>query len=313
VAPAAASPIISWEYDQVQPAITHNPQAAEHLVVWEDRHWGDDWDIYGRLIADNGAALGGHFGITADDNKPQLAPDVTYNVANDEFLVVWEHAHSTDDHDIYARRVNREGTLLGSAIPVTTLTNYESNPAVAYNSDTNQYLVVWEHLFEGRRHGIYGRRLAADGTRLGEPIPIDTSSPWLSASMVAYDAQAPTVAYGSVSDQYLVAWQDKAPEKADYDITPRRIGANGALVGDEIAISTWEYDQAKPRLTFNNRANEFLVVWEDHHWGWGEDSDIYGQRVNANGTLAGGNFGISWDGSIARVRTWLTSGRPTST
>lgn len=300
MASAAASPIITWEYDQVQPAIAHNPQAAEYLVVWEDHHWGGDWDIYGRLIADNGAALGGHFGISSDDPKPQLAPATAYNFSNDEFLVVWEHAHSAEDHDIYARRLNREGVLVGGAIPVTTLTNFESNPAVAYNSANNEYLVVWEHLFEGQRYGIYGRRLAADGTRLGEPIPIDTSSLFPRATMVPYDALAPAVAYGSVSGQYLVVWQDKSPEKADYDITGRRIGADGSLVGDEIAISTWEYDQVKPRLAFNNRANEFLVVWEDHHWGWGEDWDIYGQRVHANGTLAGGNFGISWDGSNHR-------------
>jgi len=118
--------------------------------------------------------------------------------------------------------------------------------------------------------------------------------------MVAYDALAPAVAYGPVNNQYLVVWQDKYPEKVDYDITARRVGDDGSLVGSEITISTWEYDQVKPRLAFNGAANEFLVVWEDHHWGWGEDWDIYGQRVHASGTLIGGNFGISWEGANHR-------------
>jgi len=109
------------------------------------------------------------------------------------------------------------------------------------------------------------------------------------------------VAYGSASGQYLVVWQDKDPPKADYDVTARRVGDDGSLVGDEIPISTWEHDQVKPRLAFNSQANEFLVVWEDHHWAWGDARDIHGQRVRANGTLAGANFGISWDGANARL------------
>jgi hypothetical protein len=225
---------------------------------------------------------------------------VAYNHTNSEFLVVWEYEYSPDDHDIFARRVANDGTLIGGEILITNLTNFESNPAVAYNPANNEYLIVWEHLFEGRRHGIYGRRVAANGTLLGEPIAIDTSSPWLSALTVAYDALAPAVAYGWAYGQYLVVWQDKYPEKVDYDITGRRVGNDGSLVGGEIAISTWEYDQVKPRLAFNSASNEFLVVWEDHHWGWGEDWDIYGQRVHASGTLIGGNFGISWEGANHR-------------
>jgi len=126
------------------------------------------------------------------------------------------------------------------------------------------------------------------------PIEIDSSS-MLASALVPYDALAPAVAYGSTAGQYLVAWEDKAPEKVDYDITARRVGNDGSLVGNEIAVSAWEYDQLKPQLAFNSAANEFLVVWEDHHWAWGEARDIYGQRVSGSGALAGGNFAISWE------------------
>jgi hypothetical protein len=32
--------------------------------------------------------------------------------------------------------------------------------------------------------------------------------------------------------------------------------------------------------------NEFLVVWEDHYWGWGNSRDIFGLRFKADGGLA---------------------------
>jgi hypothetical protein len=299
---AAASPIISWEWDQIKPAVAYNSQANQYVVVWEDHHWGlgENWSIYGRRVGTDGAPIGGLISISYHGANHVLAPDVVYNPASGEFLVVWEYEHSAADHDVYARRVAGDGTLIGDEFVISNLSNWESNPAVAYSTASNQYLVVWEHLFEGQRHGIYGRRVSASGALLGAPIAIDTSS-LLASALVPYDALAPAVAYGSASGQYLVVWQDKGPPKVDYDITARRVGNDGSLVGDEIAVSTWEYDQVKPRLAFNHAANEFLVVWEDHHWGWGEDWDIYGQRVRANGTLAGANFGISWDGPKARL------------
>jgi len=157
---AAAAPIITWEYDQVQPAMAYGSQTDQYLVVWEDHHWGwgNDWDIYGRFVGADGVPLGSHFGISWEGDKHRMAPDVAYNSANGEFLVVWEYEYSPDDHDIYARRVASDGTLVGNEFIITNLANFESNPAAAYNTANNEYLIVWEHLFEGRTHGIYGRR-----------------------------------------------------------------------------------------------------------------------------------------------------------
>lgn len=336
-APASPSPIISWEYDQVQPAITHNLSAGEYLAVWEDHHWGwgADSDIYGRRVGGDGTPLGGQFGVSWEGNNHRLAPDVTYHPTLGEYLVVWEYEFSASDHDIYARRVASNGTLIGNELPIATTGQSESNPVVTYNSQDDEYLVVWE-----RREGsgetshidIYGQRLDAAGSPQGGLIAIATG---------LLDEHAPAVAYDSANNQYLVVWQELGPAAeasnelpacygkpaeagcldADpvrfnalslpagefirrlifqYNLYGQRVAANGSLTGDQIPISTWENDQVKPRLAHNSAANQFLVVWEDHHWGWGGDSDIYGQRVNANGTLAGPNFGIAWDGEKLR-------------
>jgi len=306
----APAPIIAWEYDQLHPATAFNAQTHEYLVVWEDHHWGwgADWDIYAQRLTSGGAPSGGTFGIAWEGEKHRLAPDVAFNSTRGEWLAVWELEYSPDDHDIYGRRVGRDGALIGGEIAIARLTAFESNPSVAYNAADDEYLIVWEQLAELGRHDIYAQRLSGDGTPQGRSIAIDTGGfapPELapgeaSASLLPYDALAPAVAYDSLNRRYLVAWQDKYPTKSDYDILARRIGRDGSLLGDEIAICTWEYDQVKPRLAFNSTAGEFLAVWEDHHWGNGADWDIYGQRVLASGALAGGNFGISWDGSQHR-------------
>ena len=104
-APTAGSAIVSWEYDQIRPEAAYGSSASQYLVVWEDHHWGwgDDWDIYGQRVNASGALVGSIFGISWDDSKHRLAPDVAYNAADDEFLVVWEYAYSETDHDILDR------------------------------------------------------------------------------------------------------------------------------------------------------------------------------------------------------------------
>jgi len=292
--PAAASTVVSWEYDQLKPAVAYSPQSQNYLVVWEDHHWGsgNDWDIYSRLVNNADVPVGSALDITSSYGNKQLAPDVAYNPSSGEFLVVWEDEFATTDHDIYAQRLGSDGSVLGGRITVTTLNNLESNPAVAYNAATNEYLIAWEHRTgsdEFAQEDIYGQRVAAAGVLMGSPVAIDTGSS---------DQLAPAIACGS-SGECLVVWQDH-DSSADFDIRGRRVGSDGGLIGSKIAISTWEYDQVKPRLAYNGAANQFLVVWEDHHWGFGSDWDVYGQRVNANGTLAGGNFAISWLGTNHR-------------
>ena len=122
MASVAASPIITWEYDQVQPAIAYGLEAGQYLVVWEDHHWGwgGDWDIYGRRVGADGTPIGGHFAISWEGNKHRLAPDVAYHPAIGEYLVVWEYEYSLDDHDIYARRVASDGALIGGELPIST-------------------------------------------------------------------------------------------------------------------------------------------------------------------------------------------------
>jgi hypothetical protein len=62
-------------------------------------------------------------------------------------------------------------------------------------------------------------------------------------------------------------------------------------------IIGWEYDQINPSTAFSTQSGLFLVVWEDHHWGYGAIWDIYGRMVNLKGEPVGEPFGIAWNDS----------------
>jgi len=81
------------------------------------------------------------------------------------------------------------------------------NPAVAYNSRDDQYLVVWRgddnsgEMVEGESE-IFGQRVdGASGAEIGDDFRISDMG---SDGDPAYDAFAPAVAYNSQAGHYLV-------------------------------------------------------------------------------------------------------------
>ena len=213
--------------------------------------------------------------------------------------MVWQHEDLTGDYNIYAQRVG-VGGLVGSQIYLTLNENDDINPAVAYNHAAQEFMVVWERRIGsgGSAQGdIIAQRMNTDGSLAGSQIIIDNET---------VDESKPAVSTweNSTWSGYLVAWQDKA---TDYDIHAHQVSNMGTLIGSELSVVTWANDQLKPSIAC---AEKCLLVWEDHHWSYGEYWDIYGQRymLNTSGLLQldGGNIGIGWDGEDYRVDPVVT-------
>lgn len=295
--PAAAqtegTPITPWAKDQILPRAAYSPVADRYLVVWEYAYLESDHDIHARQVGSDGTPIGDWRLGVATSGVYQSHPDVACHLTNGECLVVWEYELSASNRDIHAYRVNSSGGLVGIELSVATSADNERRPAVAYNALSHEYLVVYErHIVSDELdyYNIYGQRLAADGGLVGGPIAIAAD---------VRDQQHAAVAVGS---DYLVVWQMKQPADAGYGIYGQRLAGNGSQVGGPIGISTWEEDQFLPRLAYNSQSHNYLVVWEDHHWGPANGWDIYGQMVNDDGTLTGTHLPISGDGERSRTR-----------
>jgi hypothetical protein len=68
-----------------------------------------------------------------------------------------------------------------------------------------------------------------------------------------------------------------------------------------VPIIAWEYDQLRPAVAASEQASLNLVVWEDHHWGFGADWDIYGRLMGSDGVPVGSAFGIAFAGEKQRL------------
>jgi len=309
-------------YGAQDPAVAYSSTENEYLVVWA----GDDnagtlvngeYEIYGqRVEATTGTQIGGDLRLSAmgpdgNANYDAYAPAVAYNPTNSEYLVVWRGDNDSgalvdEEFEIYGQRLNAAtGAELTADLRLSDMgpdgdANYDAwEPAVAYNSTSDQYLVVWRGdddtgALVDEEFEVYGQRLnAASGVPLGaNDFRLSDVGPDGNAD---YDAYEPTVAYNSTSNQYLVVWRGDDDTGAlvdgEYEIWGQRVdGATATELGGDVRLSDMgpdgnvNYRAAVPAVAYSGRDSEYLVIWsgDDNTGGLVDnENEIWGQRVDA--------------------------------
>jgi len=218
-------------------AVAYNNADNEYLVVWYgDDTTNDEDEIYGqRLNAATGAAVGTNdfrisdMGPDGDSDYDAEAPAVACNSTNNEYLVVWQGDENTaplvnQELEIFGQRLAASGTQVGSNDfrisdmgPDGDTAYIGAFPAVAYNSASNEYLVVWwgddnRAPLVDQEDEIFGQRLdAATGAEVGSN---DFRLSDMGPNGPVFFAEYPAVAYNSANNEYLTVWDgddDTAP------------------------------------------------------------------------------------------------------
>lgn len=307
------------------PAVVYNPTDNEYMVVWsgtDDRAGltADEYEIYGQRIS---AATGVEVG--ADDFRiSDMGPDggadydafdpaVAYNSVDREYLVVWSADDDAiglaqDEREIWGQRLTPTGSEVGGNDfrisemgPEGDPGWFGAEPAVAYNSTNNEYVVVW--LGTDDRPGmvyqqeIYGQRLTG-GT--GAPIGIDDFrvSDAGPDDDYSWSVSSPVIAYNGAANEYLTVWSGDDDVTAEVEIHGQRLaGLDAAEVGtNDFRISNtgpsgnYSYAAYLPSIAWNARGDQYLVVWEA--WLF-TDQEIFGRRLSGAGAAIGADFQIS--------------------
>ncbi len=207
-------------FQQVRADLVCNPAQDECLALFRDARdaslgSGSNNDIYGQRLSCVGETLlRDDIPITVQySEKPggnkQNAPVGAYNDRADQYMIVWQDerndddASSAGDHgDIYGQLLSGVGRRLNTGIniniPITTATGHQEQPAIAYSTRDNLYLVVWAD-YRGADADIYGQVLLPSGFPIGPEIVISDATG---------DQVAPAVAYNQSTGQFLIVWQD---------------------------------------------------------------------------------------------------------
>ncbi len=240
--PVGSEITISTAMNSGAPSVSYNSNTNQYLVVWRDFRNGN-YDVYGQLINANGTLSGNNIEISTATGA-QYFPSVVYNVNTNQYLVVWMDSRGGAEWDIYGQLINADDTLAGINFSISTATNNQSNPAIAYNSTANQYLIVW-HDDRNGNYDIYGQIVEADGGLSGTNFALTTS-----INTSGY----PSIAYNSLTNQYLVVWQEYVSE---YSIRGQFLTSTGLLAGTDFLISNAD----SPYGVANTIKGNYLIVF----------------------------------------------------
>jgi hypothetical protein len=150
-------------------------------------------------------------------------------------------------------------------------------PDVAYNSQDDEYLVVFEWPdASGSGRDIASIRVDANGQAALSPNGVAINS--------AYTDTHPAVAYNPTNNTYFVAWERSPGSDGNKDIVRVVLNASGAVSGTEYIVVDWNGDQRFPDVAYSAVDDRYLVVWEDHYPYLTDGPDIYGASFDGLGS-----------------------------
>lgn len=221
-----------------------------------------------------GAPLGYSFEIANETGHLSNA-SVAWDTQHQEYLAVWQSNPPQEQH-IYAERVSPSGALLGRFTISAPGAATRRNPDLAYNSQQDTFLVVWEQ-FDGTYYNIRARIYHPNGA-IGNEF-------YLGGGAGLRNRYKPRVAYASTSDKFLVVWESTVVAALSTDIEAQVVTGAGALEGGNflVATGTTQLSYSEPDLAYNRSRNEYLVAWVRDMTP--PNLDIFGRRVTRDGIV----------------------------
>jgi hypothetical protein len=279
---------------QDHPRVAVNPSGA-FVVVWSARRSGAPQDVphvYGRLFADNGAALGERFRLGAGYGLAQTEPVVARG-ADGRFVVAWteddgrldpQGAHTTD---VLARRFGANGHPLALEWTAIGGNQYQLAPAVSVNA-AGTFVVAAEEDF-GSHAQVYAAGYAPDGT-----IQRFVYVPHYWQSAAGSAARTPAVAM-QPDGGFTLVWADSVGDRAAGVLGPDKPGIVAMQMdnnpsnpfGLPLNINTTVHDvQSEPAVAAAPDGG-FVVTWTSAGGQDGDGRGVFAQRFGANGQKIG--------------------------
>ena len=255
-APIGSSfPISGPGNNQWDPAVAYDPVHDRYLVIWTFDYSGDgtDTDILGRFIPWDGPLPSEPVFVVDEALSMQRGSALAYNPETLEFLAVWQDNEEAGPYWILGRRFSADGSNASSTFNIIDGPLDTFSPKVAWNSETSEYLVVYDQPNAGGGSDVYGTRLAADGGAIPPAIGI---AGWPGGE---WD---PDVA--ACRGDFLVVWVASvgANEDDDTEVYARAVtgdGSVGIIVADLPGDFTNERD---PAVACNEGGGEVFVTWQ---------------------------------------------------
>ncbi len=151
------------------PRTVFNTKTKQILVVWE-KHPGNHpgHSLWGRLLNPSGKPSGSEFVIV--DGPNTYGPSLTYNVQQNEYLLVYANEFPNHSFSLFAQRLNARGIRAGTPVRISPENEAgigvnNDRPLVTWNARTGNYNIFWQKDFNSNStatvmEGLYGAVLS---------------------------------------------------------------------------------------------------------------------------------------------------------
>ncbi|MBU1164070.1 prepilin-type N-terminal cleavage/methylation domain-containing protein [Patescibacteria group bacterium] len=289
--------------DQSWPKITLNTAKDRAYIAWEDER-NDNGDIYIikydisseetplSVVAEFDPAIK----VNSDSIGSAQEKPVVANDTDDNIYVVWEDDRNFN-YDIYAQKLNSDGTKLWSDTKINSDSGAsQENPDIALDSSDNLY-VVWQDFRSDNDYDIYIQKYDSSGNRLWALEDIKVNSDSSDASQ-----ENPVIAVydpGTPADiRIYVVWQDYRNSNSDIYMQIFDYNGNKQLDYD-LNIGNGSADQENPDIIISPITGFPTITWQDNTNGdWDIIAAQYGDTIENGGNVANVAFDMSGSKTI---------------
>jgi len=279
------------------PDVAYDPINNRYFVVWNDENSGgsSDYDLSGRFIPWDGPNANlKEFKIDSRQANT-VKPQVVYNTADREFLVIWTEQTSTTLNTSGVRLKASDGSQIGGEKVIGGASGTD-RPDAAFNSKSGQYLFVRDkYIYDGSPdYDVFGTRLTGSLSPSGVEFGI---------AEYPDDEQSARVAACRVTGKYLVAWQSTGND----DIYGRSVKEDGSSAGLHTLSNTTNFTESSPDVACDAAGKNFFTVWEKIYSSSENTYGIWGRLLDSGGgmdsafeiTAPTSEFSKRWNPAVA--------------
>lgn len=264
-----------------------------YVIVWTDQSSLNGYAVKAQIFDILGNTVGVELTINSGLGSNNQANPSVSATSNGGFVVAWEDEDSSISHDIFARTVDKHGSL-GTIVGIDNSIYYDATAPHVQTFEDGSYVVFYERdEFGNGDNDIYAVTVSTTGQTNG---PSAISSP--------DDEQAKVNTTLLSSGNVVVVFHDEKDHNASNNLISFAImSPNGSMFKSRTLLDDGFGDETDPQVV-GLKGGGFVIVWEDSN-GHGSDtggSAIVAQIYNNNGDSVKAKFTVNNGNSAPGVQ-----------